>query len=163
MPKPSLLRSLYNNLDRLPDTARNRGFTAIFNRAVKYAGTTGIRYEHISPTRSVVTLKNKKPVQNHIGGVHAVASVMIAESATGSIVALNVKSHQVPVIKRMEIDFVKRAVGDMRAEAHLTPEQIAEIESTDKGEVYVAVTITDAESKEPIHGRMLWAWIPAKR
>lgn len=163
MPKPSTLRVVYDNLNRLPAKVRDTSFTAIFNAAVKYAGTTGIRYQHISPERSVVTLKNRKRVQNHIGSVHAVAMTMIGETATGSIVALNVNSDQLPVIKTMKIDFVKRAVGDMRAEAWLTPEQIELIQTTDKGEVEVGLTITDAEGKEPVLGTMLWAWTPKLR
>ena len=87
---------------------------------------------------------------------------MIAESATGALVGLNLPNSVVPVIKHMGIDYTKRAKGDMRAEAKLTDEQINAMQTTPKGEVNVAVTITDSEGKEPIQAQMIWAWTPKR-
>ena len=45
---------------------------------------------------------------------------------------------------------MKRAKGDMRAEAKLTKTQIKQIQSSTKGETVVPVKVTDADNKEPI-------------
>jgi predicted GNAT family acetyltransferase len=63
----------------------------------------------------------------------------------------------------MEVDYRKRAAGDMKAEAMLTQEQITMMQTEERGEVDVAVTITDGESKEPIFVRAIWAWTPKRK
>ncbi|WP_288107952.1 DUF4442 domain-containing protein [Limnobacter sp.] len=158
----SMLQKVYAQVDKLPAALKAKAFTVIFGRAVKYFRTSGLRFEWIEPNHSIVVIKNRKYVQNHIGTVHAVAMIMIAESATGALVGLNVSGNAVPVIKRMEVDYRKRASGDMRAEAMLTSEQITMMQTEERGEVDVAVTITDAENKEPIFVRAVWAWTPKR-
>lgn len=158
----SMLQKVYSQVDKLPSALKAKAFTVIFGRAVKYFRTSGLRFDWIEPNHSIVVIKNRKYVQNHIGTVHAVAMIMIAESATGALVGLNVPGNAVPVIKRMEVDYRKRASGDMRAEAMLTPEQITMMQNEERGEVDVAVTITDAENKEPIFVRAVWAWTPKR-
>lgn len=158
----SMLQKVYEKLDKLPTPLKTRGFSLVFGRAVKYFKTSGLRFEWIEPNHSIVTIKNRSDVQNHLGTVHAVAMIMIAETATGSLVGLNVPGNSVPVIKRLEVDYRKRATGDMKAEAMLTPEQIHAMRHEERGEVDVAVTITDSDQKEPIFVRAIWAWTPKR-
>lgn len=162
MTKKSMLQSVYDKIDKLPTPLKTRAMTLIFGRAVKYFSTSGCKFEWIETNHSIVSIKNRTSVQNHLGSVHAVAMIMIAESATGSLVGLNVPANSVPVIKRMEVDYRKRAKGDMKAEAMLTQEQIQAMQTQERGEVDVAVTITDAENKEPIFVRAVWAWTPKR-
>lgn len=161
--KPSPLRKIHDTLDRLPGPLKSRAFTLVFGRAVKFFGTAGLRFTTIEPDRAVVALKNIKAVQNHLGTPHAMAMGLLVESVTGALVGLNVPDHCVPVIKHAGIDYLKRAKGDLVAEARLTAEQIDLMHSQDKGEIDVAVTLTDSEGKEPIFARMIWAWTPKRR
>ena len=132
-------------------------------RVVPLVGTAGLRYEAISPERVVVSIRNQRKVQNHIKGVHAAAMALLAETATGFCVGMNVPDDKLPLIKTMKIDYVRRSVGGMRAEASLRPEQIQQILSQDKGEVTVPVVITDESGEQPIHAEMTWAWVPKKK
>ncbi|RMF13488.1 MAG: DUF4442 domain-containing protein [Gammaproteobacteria bacterium] len=157
------LDAIVQQINRLPKIARVPVMSTFFGRAVKFAGTAGIEVEELTYSRCIVNLKNKKKVQNHIGSVHAVACALIAESATGFMVGINIPASSVPVIKTMKLDYVKRAKGDMRAEATLTPEQIEQMRTTEKGETSVKVVITDGEGKEPVIGEMIWAWTPKRR
>jgi len=161
--KQNKLNTIVSNINKLPDFVGSKALTTLFAKTVKFTGTAGQKVEILTNDRAVVTLKNKKAVQNHIGSVHAVASILIAESATGYLIGMNISDECVPVIKTIKADFVKRAKGDMRAEATLTKAQIKEIQSTTKGEVVVPVKITDAENKEPILMEAVWAWTPKKR
>ncbi|WP_369600846.1 DUF4442 domain-containing protein [Hahella sp. SMD15-11] len=164
MAKPiNQLDAIVSQINRLPRIARVPVMSMFFHKAVKFTGTAGIEVEELTYNRCVVSLKNKKKVQNHIGSVHAVASTLIAESATGFMVGINIPETSVPVIKTMKLDFVKRAKGDMRAEATLTQEQIDMMRTQEKGETSVKVVITDGEGKEPILAEMIWAWTPKKR
>ena len=130
---------------------------------VKYTGTTGSIVEELTENRAVITLKNKKRVQNHIGSVHAVASILIAESVTGYLIGMNVPDSSVPVIKTIKADYVKRAKGDMKAVATLTDEQVQRICTQEQGETVVKVAVTEGEDKEPVLMEMVWVWTPKRR
>lgn len=151
------------HLQRLPTPLRTPARSLILGRIVKFVGTAGLRVEELTATRAVVAIRNRKPVQNHIGSVHAAAMALIAETASGFVVGMNVPDNRVPVIKSMHLDYRKRASGSLRAVAELTPEQLRRIESSDKGEVQVAVTVTDETGVEPVECQMVWAWTPKRR
>ena len=158
-----MLQKVYAQVDKLPTPLKTRAFTLLFGRAVKYFKTSGLKFEWIEPNHSIVVIKNRPYVQNHIGTVHAVAMIMIAESATGALVGLNVPANAIPVIKRMEVEFQRRTQGAMRAEARLSTDQVGQIRAEAKGELLVPVRVTDESGEAPIECRMLWAWVPRKR
>lgn len=157
------LAGIVARINQLPAFARPRALSLFFGKAVPFTGTAGIRVESLDQGRCVISLANKRRVQNHIGGVHAVASLLLAESATGFLVGLNVPDDKVPVIKTAHAEYTRRAKGDMTVEARLTPEQQARMRTEDKGETSVAVTIHDSENQEPIEIEMVWAWTPKRR
>jgi len=157
------LSRIVGNINKLPAIARSRALTLFFGKMVPFTGTTGIRIETLTPSECVISLRNRRRVQNHIGSVHAVASLLMAESATGFLVGQNVPDDRVPVIKTVRGDYVKRARGDMRVTATLTEEQSRMIQETEKGETSVKVEIRDEDGKEPVLIEMIWAWTPKKR
>lgn len=157
------LAGIVSKINQLPEFARSRALSLFFGKAVPFTGTAGIRIESLDGNRCVISIANKRRVQNHIGGVHAVASLLLAESATGFLVGLNVPDDKVPVIKTVSAEFTKRAKGDMRVEARLTDEQRQRMRTEEKGDTPVAVTISDSEGKEPIEIEMVWAWTPKRR
>lgn len=156
------IRMLAEKTARLPQLARVRLVSGIFGRVVPYVGTSGLRYEELSPERVVVSIRNRRPVQNHIKGVHAAAMALLAETATGFVVGINLPDDKLPLIKSLHVDYCKRSQGDMRAVATLTPEQRRLIETEPRGEVLVPVSVTDESGQEPIQCSMLWAWVPKK-
>jgi len=163
MAKQNKMNKIVSQVNALPDFLRVKALTTFFGKMVKFTGTAGIKIEELSNKRAVISLKNKKSVQNHIGSVHAVAGILIAESATGYLVGMNVPDTAVPVIKTIKADYVKRAKGNMKAEARLSDEQISMMQTQEKGETTVPVLVTDAEGKEPILMEMVWAWTPKRR
>ena len=157
------LNKIVSSINKLPSFARSKALSTVFGKNVKFTGTAGVCIEELTERRAVISLKNKKRVQNHIGSVHAVANILIAESATGYLIGMNIPDSSVPVIKSIHADFVKRSAGDMKAIATLSQEQINYVQSTEKGETTVPVTLSDAEQKEPVVFEMVWAWTPKKR
>lgn len=143
----------------LPTNIRATVISKIFGKVVPYVGTSGLLYEEITPERVVVSIKNQRKVQNHINNVHAAAMALLAETATGFVVGMNLPDDKLPLIKSLKVNYYKRTQGDMRAVATLTPEDIARIESEPKGEVLVPVIVTDESGGEPIKCEMLWAWV----
>lgn len=159
---PNAMCRLSSRVARLPSGWQARVLSLVFGRIVPFVGTAGLRFEQVSGERLVVTLRNRRKVQNHIHGVHAAAMALLAETASGFVVAMNMPDAQLMLLKSMQMDYLQRAQGDLRAEAVLSREQIAEILAQDKGEVWVDVKVTDASGAEPVVCALCWAWIPKK-
>ena len=87
---------------------------------------------------------------------------LLAESASGFLVGMNVPDDKLPLIKTMKIDYLKRAQGDLTAIATLEAGQIEQIRQQDKGEVRVAVLVSDENGNQPIACEMVWAWVGKK-
>ncbi len=135
----------------------------VLGQAVPMVGASGLVFEEVTPSRVVVSLANRRKVRNHIGGLHAAAMALLAETATGFCVGMSVPDDKLPVIKSMKVSYLKRAQGGMRAVAELSPAEIERIRTEERGEVLVPVTITDGSGRSPIEAEMVWAWVPKKR
>ena len=148
----------------LPTSARSTVLSKAFGKVVPYVGTTGVHYETVEPNKVVVSLNNTKAVQNHIGSIHAVAVTLLAETATGFILGLNLPIDRVLLIKSYSVNFYRPLKkGQVAAVATLSDEQRLEILNTPKGEMIIPCVINDRESdseRDPIVVEMTWAWIP---
>lgn len=148
----------------LPKSTQSFVLTKAFSKIVPYVGTTGIVYEEVSPNKLVVSLENKKGVQNHIGSVHAVAVTLLAETATGFVLAINLPSDRILLVKSYEVNFYRPVKkGQIAAIATLSDEQRQYILDTPKGEMVIPCVIEDRNSdsdRAPITVEMTWAWIP---
>jgi hypothetical protein len=102
-------------------------------------------------------------MRNHIGGVHAAAMALLAETATGAVFGMNVPDSALPLLKIMHVAYGRRAVGGLTAIASLTPEQIERIGREEKGDVVVSCVVTDESGQSPITATMTWAWVPKVR
>lgn len=156
---PNRLERQLERLSDVPSFARIWYQGVVLRRAVPFTGTAGIDFLQMSRERVEVSLKNEKKVQNHIGGIHASAMNLLAETATGMVVGMNVRDDCIPLAKALKMAFKKRATGAMRAVAVLTPEQQALMQASDKGEITVQVTVTDEAGIEPVVCEFVWAWI----
>lgn len=156
-----LARSL-SRLDAAPAFLRPWLRDRVLGRAVPLVGTTRLHFEAVGADGVRISIANRRPVQNHIGGVHAAAMALLAETATGFCLGWHLPDDRLPLIKRMEVEFRRRTQGAMRAEAKLEPDQIAQIKGEPKGELVVPVRVTDESGEPPIECRMLWAWVPRK-
>jgi acyl-coenzyme A thioesterase PaaI-like protein len=158
---PNRLERQLEQLADVPAFARTWYQGVVLRRAVPFAGTAGLDFLQMSRGRVEIGLKNEKKVQNHIGGIHASAMNLLAETATGMVVGMNVRDDCIPLAKELKMVFKKRATGAMRAVAVLTAEQQALMQASDRGEVTVDVTVTDEAGVEPVECEFTWAWTPS--
>ena len=163
MSKPNRIMQLVNATSKLPDSIRTFTLSKAFGRIVPMVGTAGLRYEHVSPKKVVISIKNKRSMQNHINGVHAAAMALLAETATGFVVGLNVPDTHIILIKSLHVDYKRIAKGDLVATATLSDEQRQYIIDNEKGELIVPITVTDESGQSPIECTMNWAWLPKKK
>jgi len=72
---------------------------------VPFVGTARLQVETLEPERAILSVENKRRVQNHIDGVHAAAMALLAETATGFVVGMNLPDDTLPLLKSMHIDY----------------------------------------------------------
>ena len=159
--RPNRLARSLGQLERVPVFARPWARNLVLRRAVPFTGTAGLDFAMMTPQRVEIGVANKKRVQNHIHGVHAAAMTLLAETATGMVVGMNVRDDCLPLAKQLKVAFRKRARGAMRAVATLTDEQRTLMQQSDKGEVTVTVHVSDESGEQPIECEFIWAWIPS--
>ena len=160
---PNRLERQLERLQEVPVFARPWFRSVVMRRAVPFTGTAGLDFLQMTTSSVEIGIRNEKKVQNHIGGIHASAMNLLAETATGMVVGMNVRDDCIPLAKELKMAFKKRATGAMRAVATLTDEQRALMRASDKGEVKVAVTVTDEAGEQPVECEFVWAWVPAAR
>lgn len=147
-----------NTIKKLPKVSHSFLFTQLFCSQVKYARTSKIIIVDIEPQQVKLLIKNHKKVQNHIGGVHAIAVALLAESATGIVFGMNLPDTALPLLKSMTMNFKRRMQGDLTAVARISDQQTSEL-TGEKGDMEILVTITDESGQEPIECIMNWAWV----
>ena len=157
------LGRIVGTLNRFPDWARKKLLSKFFGLAIPFAGTSRIEILNLNYKTSTLAMTNKRRTRNHIGSIHAAAMALLAESATGFIVGMNVADNKLVLLKKMNIDYTRRCEGNITAVAELTDEQVNAIRTTPKGDVTVQVTVSDATDNQPIHCEMVWAWTEKKR
>ena len=163
MAKPNRLTTLVNTFQKLPGSIRTFALSKVLGRVIKYAGTSGLRFEKLTPNECIVVIPNRKKVQNHIGSVHAAAMGLLAETATGFMTGLTVPDNRIIVIKSMNLEYLKQATGDIKAIATFTDEQVEFIKNNEKADINVPVVITDAKGVETVKATMVWAWAPKRK
>jgi len=157
-----LNRSL-KKLKSIPSFLRNFARNKTIGNVVPFVGTAGLEFEKMTCEEVIINIPNKRKVQNHISQVHAAASVLLAETASGMVLGMNIPDDKLPLMKNLEAKFIKRSTGAQKAIATLTPAQIKLIRETEKGEVNVATKLIDSKGTEVVLTEMIWAWIPKER
>ncbi|MES9827695.1 MAG: hotdog fold domain-containing protein [Candidatus Thiodiazotropha sp.] len=113
---------------RLGNSALGRRiYSLLFGRMVPYTGTIRPLIEEISPGRARVTLRDRRVLRNHLNSIHAIALANVGELASGLALIAAMPRSTKGIVTRLEIDYLKKARGDLTAigEAQL-PETIGE-------------------------------------
>ena len=157
------LGRIVSRINRFSPRFRQPLMSFVFGRVIKFAGTASISIPQLEFKASVLQLKNRRKVQNHIGSVHAAATALLGESATGFLIGLHIPDDKIPLLKSMHVDYVKRSQGDLIAKATVTDQQIEQMRNSEKGEVSVNVVVTDEKGNQPVNCEYIWAWVPKRR
>jgi len=147
-----------------PPRLRRPLVTEAVGRVIPFVDTAGCSVETYTPTRVAVRLGNRTAVQNHLGGLHAAALALLAETASGLVVALNVPPASAPLLRTMDVSFERFARHAVQADATLSDEEADRIQSRPIGRIDVEVTLTAPEDDEQLVSSTLeWAWLPEER
>ncbi|PSQ97740.1 MAG: DUF4442 domain-containing protein [Bacteroidetes bacterium SW_9_63_38] len=138
--------------------------TRAVGAVIPFVDTAGCYIEAYTPTRVAVRLSNREGVQNHLGGMHAAALALLAETASGLVVALNVPPESAPLLRTMEVSFDRYAQQAVQAEAVLSTDESEHIQSSPIGRMTVDVVLTAPEAdKTLVSSELEWAWLPEEK
>ena len=106
---------LYNKLIRQPFGHW------LFSRAVcfkaPYFGSIRPRMTVLEANRAEATIQHRRSVTNHLGTVHAIALCNLAEFTGGLMTDVSIPASMRWIPKGMAVEYLKKAVGTMRATA----------------------------------------------
>ena len=106
---------VYQRLIRWP------GGRWLFSRLVcwkaPYFASIVPRIESLEPGRGIASIAHRRKVTNHIGTVHAIALCNLAEFVGGLTCEVSIPHGMRWIPKGMDVKYLKKAVGRMRATA----------------------------------------------
>lgn len=112
---PQSVLALY---DRLADKPGGRWlFSRLVCLKAPYFASIAPRIESLAPGRGVATLRHRRRVSNHIGGVHAIALCNLAEFVGGLTTDVSIPASMRWIPKGMTVEYLKKAMGTLRATA----------------------------------------------
>ena len=148
----------------LPPRLRRPLVTNAVGDVIPFVDTAGCFVEAYTPRRVAVRLDNEERLRNHLGGLHAAALALLAETATGLVVALNVPNGSSPLLRTMNVSFDEFARDAVQAEATLTDDETTQIHSRPLGQIEVSVRLVEpGEDTTLVSGTLKWAWVPTER
>lgn len=119
--------------ERLGATAPGRWlFSRLICAQAPYFSTISPRIDLLEPGRCIVTLKQRRRIQNHLGTVHAIALCNAAELAGGLATDATIPDSMRWIPKGMSVRYLRKALGELRATSSVP-------------------TITDASNAQELH------------
>jgi acyl-coenzyme A thioesterase PaaI-like protein len=102
----------------------------------------------------IAEMRQRRAVQNHIGTVHAIALCNLAELTAGVLAEACLPTSMRWIPKGMEVEYVAKALGRMRAEAQPAT---APVVSDEGYELPIRVTVRDARDVDVFRARVrMW-------
>ncbi|WP_103026800.1 DUF4442 domain-containing protein [Salinibacter altiplanensis] len=150
--------------DGVPPLLRAPLVTRAVGDVIPFVGTAGCFVEAYTSRHVAVRLDNETRLRNHLGGLHAAALALLAETASGLVVALNVPDGSAPLLRTMDVSFEAFAQDAVQADATLTGDETSQIRSRPVGQISVDVTLTAPNDDTTlVTGALTWAWMPEER
>jgi acyl-coenzyme A thioesterase PaaI-like protein len=148
---PAVLR-LYRRLQRI--SPGGWLFSRLICWRAPYFSTIRPRITVLDREHCVAVMKHRRAVQNHIGTVHAIALCNLAELTAGVLAEACLPTAMRWIPKGMEVEYLARAKGRMRAEAQPVTAPVV----ADSGyELPIRVTVRDSEDTEVFRARVrMW-------
>jgi uncharacterized protein (TIGR00369 family) len=110
------IRAMWNRLAGVP--GGKRLFSTMVGQAAPYTGTMGARVRELTAGYARVTLKDRRRLRNHLGSIHAVALVNLAELTGNVAMAYSLPDDARFIVAGLSIDYLKKARGDITGESH---------------------------------------------
>lgn len=107
------LLSLWRQLSPLP--GGQWLYAQIFSRIVPYSGSVKPRIRVLEPGRAEVEIPDIRANRQHLGSVHAIALMNVAEMASGLAMMAGLPDNVRGIVTNLSIAYHKKARGTIRA------------------------------------------------
>jgi acyl-coenzyme A thioesterase PaaI-like protein len=124
-------------------------FTRIVCFRSPYFGSIRPQFVELRPGIARVSMKKRRSVQNHIGGVHALAMGNLCELAAGMMTEVTMPRNMRWIPRGMTIQYLRQARSDVSAEARLELR-----EYNQKEDVVVDVEVMDREGTRVVRAEI---------
>ena len=111
----SLIKNTWGKLKKVP--SGNIIFSKIVGQAIPYTGSISPIVQKIENGCASVILRDRRAVRNHLDSIHAIALANVGEFTTGLSVISQLNEKAKAILVRIEVDYLKKARGDVTAEA----------------------------------------------
>lgn len=127
---PGMIHEAWERLKKVP--GGKKIFSFLVGQYIPYTGSISPLVLEIESGRAVVLLNDRRGVRNHLDSIHAIAIANLGEFTTGLSLISQLNEKQKSIIVKLEIEYLKKARGDLRAEAF---SQIGKVEQDTEFEV----------------------------
>lgn len=135
-------------------------------RSVPFARLLGIEVEALDARQARTRLAAQAQLSNHVGTVHAGALFTVCETASGAALAgamVSVVMRTRFVVRDAQVEYLKPALGEVRARARLVEEAAAVLQALQRdGRADVAVDVSAvtaaADGAENLVARASFNW-----
>jgi acyl-coenzyme A thioesterase PaaI-like protein len=111
-PGAKLLR-LWRLLSRYP--GGRWVFARFFGLMVPYSGSVGPRIRVLEPGHAEIEIPDRRSNRQHLGSIHAVALINVAEQASGLAMLVGLPDGIRAIVTHISMQYLKKARGPIRA------------------------------------------------
>ena len=150
------LLALYRRITRWP--AGHWLFSHAVCWRAPYFASIAPRVGVLERGRCEATIRHRRKVTNHLGTVHAIALCNLAELTAGLMTDVTIPTSMRWIPKGMRVEYLKKAIGTMRAVAR---PDIPAIESDQGYDLPATVVVTDPQG-ETVFRAHIAMWVSPK-
>lgn len=117
-----VLLTLWRRLHRLP--GGQWLFARIFGWMVPYSGSVSPRIRVLEPGHAEVEITDRRANRQHLGSVHAIALLNVAEQASGLAMLAALPDGTRGIVTQISVQYLKKARGTIRAVSRVTVPEV---------------------------------------
>lgn len=133
-------------------------FAKVFAHTVPYSGSVRPRIRVLEPGHAEVEIPDIRANRQHLGSVHAIALMNVAEMTSGLAMMAGLPSNVRGIVTSLSMTYHKKARGTIRAVSRVTVPSV-----TESREFQVLAECFDPSGTLVATGRVLWRLGPTPR
>jgi acyl-coenzyme A thioesterase PaaI-like protein len=153
--EPAKLLDLWRRLAPLP--CGPWLFSKLFGYAVPYSGSVGPRIRVLEPGHAEVEIPDRRSNRNHLGSVHAIALMNLAEMTSGLAMMAGLPPAVRGIVTTLSMTYHKKARGTIRGVARVVVPTVTEDRDFD-----VVAECFDREGTLVATGNVRWRLGPVR-